>query len=103
MKLSRPINTPKGERSEFDLPAEATLALFRGIEMPLEMQGEQGIKLTLSADMVVRFLANLLQLPPSYAAEIPLPLVLEVLRQARPLLPPELQSLIAAGSATPAT
>lgn len=103
MKLSRPIKTPQGERSEFELPQEATLALFRGIEMPLEMSDGKGIKFALSADMMARFLGNLLQIPPSYAERIPLSLTLEVLRQALPLLPPELQSLIAAGSATPAT
>lgn len=104
LKLSKPIEIPGGQQSEFDLPETATLALFRGVKLPLTFDANSTrVDINLDAAMVTQFLSNLLHIPPSFVEKIPLVTVAEVMKSALPLLPPELQSFIRTGSGTPAT
>lgn len=66
-------------------------------------ESSSSLEITLEAEMLGRFIANLLAIPPSFAARIPLDLVGEVLAGAAPLLPRELSGLVATGSAMPAS
>lgn len=105
LTLTQGIEIPGGARqTAFDLPEVATLALFRGVKLPLSVDATtMRVDLNLDAAMVTQFLSNLLHIPPSFVEKIPLPQVAEVMKAAIPLLPPELQSLLRNGSEMPAT
>jgi len=100
LKLTAPIKTPAGPQADFDLPEKATLGLFRGVELPVSVDGEKRTTVILKSDGVVLFIANLLQIPPSFAANIPLEQVQEILVGALPLLPPAWRGLIPTGNPT---
>jgi hypothetical protein len=101
VKLSRPIKTPTGPQQEFTLPAEATLALFRGVHLPIQIDERKRVIINLEAEAVTLFISNLLELPPSFVNAIPLSEVSEILVASLPLLPPALRDLILNGNAPP--
>ncbi|MFC3674658.1 hypothetical protein [Ferrovibrio xuzhouensis] len=104
LSLSKPIETPTGPVKDFTLPDEATLALFRGIEMPMTVDANtMKVEFALKTDAVTIFIANLLAIPPSFAWKLPLTQTTEVMKAALPLLPQELRDFAAAGKKTPAT
>ncbi len=100
LTLSRPIKTPAGQQQTFMLPEQATLRLFRGMKMPISIDADKRTTIHLETDAVVRFLANVLELPPSFAEAIPLDLVAEAVPQLLPLLPPAWQAYLMNGNAT---
>lgn len=99
--LSKPITTAEGPKADFDLPAEATMELFRGTKLPFTVDATtMRVDFNLEADSFNQIVANLLGIPPSYAWKIPLGQMSEVMKGALPLLPPEWQNLIQASKKT---
>lgn len=90
LTLSKPITTPDGPKTDFDLPEEATMRLFRGTKLPFTVDANSmRIDFNLEADSFNQIVANLLQIPPSFAWNISFQQMSEVMKAALPLLPPE--------------
>lgn len=102
LNLTAPIKTPEGEKKEFILPDRATIGLFRGIKLPMQLDGGDKWSAILEADAIIAFLSNLLKMPPGFAAEIALEQVQEIMQAALPLLPPAWVAFLKNGKMTPA-